>query len=482
VALFIFLTVLTACGSHFQTMSSDLASTARDSLGCESLRSKVFDTMYDFLEKNQASPNAKELQTELRQAILDLKSQRNSIEQVEMLASQVVRVYSILADQAKNKLGAQTYREHLRILIQLEMENQSTPAHVELGVELADAFAKINILSKSLALSCGSPAAPAPTPTPTPAPSPTDPPASPPKSLAQFGARFAFATAYQSCQVLSLPDMTANTEDVIGIGKGKDIGGGFQRFYQSLSDIQNTHYYIRNIDYAKSCIQVRQQPLVYDFGGEPAVEPARLNFFVNAGDGGSALGLDCSAFISSALAAAGLKYTPQVSNKSIFVRQLSRDFIDPQLSGWKCFDRVAMLPQQSLQEGDILAVAGHVVMVDKVGSDPFGLGKINNIVNCSTISFKDFDFTVLQSSPSKGSIGINRYVAKDYLAESDKMRVGFETYAKAACQAHFGGVAISVSDNTVGLIRHKQTAECIDKKVELAGQSCIENCRELASP
>lgn len=477
---------LTACDKKFQSASVELASTARDSLGCENLRSRVFDSMYSYLDQQHASPESSSLKKDLQDSVLSLQAKGADPKKLKTLAQEILHLYSLLNEKTKSALDTKDYKEHLRALIQLEMGNRSTAGHIEIESELQASMKKVEAMSQELALSCASPpATPAPAPVTEPT-APTLPPTQPgtieqSKSLAHFGAHFAFATAYQSCQVLDLPDVTANTENVVGVEKGKDIGGGYQRYYASVPDIQRTHYYIRNMTYSGSCIPVNKRPLVYDFGGEPAVETSRLNFFVNSGAGGSALGLDCSAFISSALAAAGLKYTPQVENKPIFVRQLSYDFINPQSSGWKCFDRVSMDAQGNLSEGDILAVEGHVVMVDRVGQDPFGLAKIDKPSSCAQISYKDFDFTVIQSSPSKGSIGINRYAARDYLSESDKMRVAFEKYGRAACQAHFSGKAVAVTDTTFGLIRHKQTPECVSKRVELAGQSCVNSCAEFAN-
>ena len=51
----------------------------------------------------------------------------------------------------------------------------------------------------------------------------------------------------------------------------------------------------------------------------------------------------------------------------------------------------------------------------RVGDDPFGLKYSKNINDCSKIDYRNFDFAVTQSSPSKGAIGLNKYKASDYL-------------------------------------------------------------------
>ncbi|RYZ70015.1 MAG: hypothetical protein EOP05_13955 [Proteobacteria bacterium] len=95
---------------------------------------------------------------------------------------------------------------------------------------------------------------------------------------------------------------------------------------------------------------------------------------------------------------------------------------------------------------------------------------------CSSLSSRNFDFSVIQSSPSKNSIGINRYAARDYLPESAKISTMFMAYAKAACQARFDAKARAPNTAEFGIIRHKATSKCLAPALTLVGGSCVDQC------
>ncbi|MFN3455803.1 MAG: hypothetical protein ACK41T_12685, partial [Pseudobdellovibrio sp.] len=126
--------------------------------------------------------------------------------------------------------------------------------------------------------------------------------------------------------------------------------------------------------------------------------------------------------------------------------------------------------------GDIVAVSGHVVIVDKVGADPFGIKRLKSINDCSSLDSKYFDFVVSQSSPSKNGIGLNRYVAKDYLKESSKMMEAFKGIGKAVCQAYFSNKNVATPSSTYGIIRHTGSKDCLSPKIAMVNQSCVNQC------
>ena len=95
------------------------------------------------------------------------------------------------------------------------------------------------------------------------------------------------------------------------------------------------------------------------------------------------------------------------------------------------------------------------------------------------MSVKNFDFTVVQSSPEKGSIGINRFLAKDYLSGTGKMSTMFKGYAKAACQAYFDGRARNPVAADYGIIRHQNTNSCLAKRIALKNEACVKSCSSL---
>ena len=111
--------------------------------------------------------------------------------------------------------------------------------------------------------------------------------------------------------------------------------------------------------------------------------------------------------------------------------------------------------------------------------DPFGIKNIVSKKDCENLSHRNFNFSVLQSSPSKESIGINRYAARDYLSESATMKAKFLLYAKTACYAYVDQKNYAFNDLSTGIIRHKGTSECKASRVELVNEACISQCPEL---
>ena len=93
----------------------------------------------------------------------------------------------------------------------------------------------------------------------------------------------------------------------------------------------------------------------------------------------------------------------------------------------------------------------------------------------ANIAFKNFDFDVLQSSPVKGGIGLDRMRASDYLPGSSSMGAAMVSYAIAACKARFGSSS-TVKPSAARLVRHKLTAECMDRPVKLERESCVKSC------
>lgn len=479
---------LSACGNSFQSQS--LASVAGDlnnAVTCGDARSKIFDTYY------RAYDGVKELdQAAFKTALKSqLATNRNfsqkSADIQDRYEKAMQSIHTILSrdlSQARTSIqqgkttvaDSQGIREegeddNLLHLARLEMRSQIEPQYDPLNRDLDKAIAEAAAAGADAGVSCSNP---------------TDvPPAASAEVVGTaavnsplYGAQYTMATAYQSCQVLSLAPVTSSVESAQGVVRGKSIDGiGYGREYTDLALLKRTHYYHRGQTYGPGCASQNAKPMVYDYGGRPVLG-ASLNLFANSG-GGGALGIDCSAFISTAAAVAGNLYKPATSNKAVYTRFVSRDFINPKTSGWACYDSVQPSSKSSIQSGDIGAVRGHVVMVDKIGADPFGLSRVTSATGCSALSTKNFDFTIIQSSPEKGSLGINRFVAKDYLTGGGKMSTLFMSYAKAACLAKFDGKVRNPVTSDYGLIRHQQTDSCLAQKIPLVNESCVQNCSSL---
>ena len=466
-----------SCSGQYTKSVEQASQNISDSLGCANVQSKVFDAFYYLLDQNQLIPDPQDLKFALDKNVDKLSVLKNN----QLKTAQINNLKSALHDLVDLLLSESvrnpkiSWKEQVQKLIEYEMEDQSNNLTIQSTRKISDKVIEIKKITKTLTTPCLDPVVSQPRPDGSGA---VDNLTSNKNLLMAGGLNKVFATAYQSCRVLDLPEMDHSTSNVQGIirnGTHSDGIGG-KRFITDLKAVQNSHYYIRGIASESSCKDVRSSPLIYDYGGSPMVTNNSINFFENAGSGTDVLGVDCSAYISSGIAASGLRYKPGLENKAIFIRQTSSKFIDATISGFSCFENVTVSKNSSIKPGDIVGVNGHVVAVDKLGSDPFGLGLLKSAAECSSLSYKNFDIVISQSSPSKNGIGINKYAAKDYLDESGKMRTAFVEMGKQACLAYFENKSIKPKSADWGFLRHKGTAECLATKVHIEGESCTQKC------
>lgn len=471
------------CAPSYTKTVEQASQSISDSLGCSNVQSKVFDAFYLMIDQEQAVPSVDLIRDILNKKLdeaLIKQSSHDKKEKVALLKKEVNALVDLmLAETIRNPNTS--WKEQIQKLIEYEMGDKSDLKTLSSSNQIAAKSQTIRKLGEDINLDCVT------TPSPTsPVAAPiTQPPApisggspSNKTGLIAKGADMVFSTAYQSCRVLDLPEMDGSTSDVDGIirtGTHED-GIGAKRSINDLKAVQNTHYYIRGIASESQCKDLRTNPLIYDYGGSPGISNNSLNFFVNSGSGTEVLGVDCSAYVSSAIAVAGLRYKPGLDNKPIYVRQTSYKFIDADTSGFACFENVTVTKDVSIKPGDIVGVKGHVLVVDKIGDDPFGLKLLKSADECNSLSYKNFDIVVSQSSPSKNGIGINKYIAKDYLAESSKMQTAFVEMGKQACRAYFQKVSVKPKSSEWGFLRHKGTAECLAPRVTMAGESCSQKC------
>lgn len=494
--------IAAGCGK-IESRIVDTSQKAAEAIGCEqSFKSKVYDSMYDYLDSEKTAPPLSEFTSAMNNNIDAIVKARHidDAEGIQKLKDSIADLYKTLIERAAELKQTKTSKEHLQTIIEMEMEDQSTPENIKLNQVTAKQFATINTVAKDLELECEqndptNPNAGTSSGTTT-TPDPEDPVVSnPPDSgsgsgggdenptVSQknvvTGSHNVFATAYQSCQVLEIPEVSAATADVQGIeryGTHSDGIGGKRRV-ASLSSVQNTHPYIKVSGGAQSgCFNVYKNPLIYDYGGQASIANNIIDFSKNSGSGTDVLGIDCSAYVSAAIAAGGLRYKPGLENKAVYIRQNSSKFINAKNSGFTCFNNVTATPTTTIAAGDIIGVSGHVLIVDSVGADPFGIKRMKSSSECSSMSISNFDFIVSQSSPSKGGIGLNRYKAKDYLRESTKMSTALLGIGKAYCQAYFGNRSVATPSSEYGILRHNGTAECLSPRIQMAYQSCVSQC------
>jgi len=363
-------------------------------------------------------------------------------------------------------------------LRQWGLGDQSTEALQKASADTLPYEVKIQKVIRQNQIECSTPENP---PLENPDPDPNQP-----LSLLEQSMRTVFATSYQSCSVLDLPALRVSDDPIRGVViKGLHPDNiGSKRFVENLTELQKSHPYIRNQTYPEACFSVKKNPLIYDYGGRPFAnddDHAALNFFKNSGSGTTVLGYDCSAFVYSVLLKAGLKMNSKTPFRARDVEAAnSRHFISPAQNGFNCLDRITLQPQQNLFVGDIAAIAGHVLMIYRVGQDPFGIASKITEKECSEISVSKFDFDIVQSSALKNGIGLNIISGADYMLENEDMKKGFTAYAQQACLAKIKGTSQKPVVKNFSIVRHKQTSECKTTPVPLEKSECVKSCTNFA--
>ena len=296
------------------------------------------------------------------------------------------------------------------------------------------------------------------------------------------GARKVMATAYQSCQVLKLPLVDSTTPEVRGVRKiSTHKEGGVNRSITSISQVWNTHYYLNKIDIKPSsqCPNISKAPLIYDFGGKPFVNMypyPQINLFKNSGSGTHILGVDCSGFVMSSLAAAGLRVKRNKPMRGSYISGISSWLFKDKSNGLNCFDQITYsLNSKPIQPGDIIAVSGHIMIVDQLGHNPLGIDHFTSPSQCNrkNITINQMDFSIIQSSSDFNAIGINRMHVKD--TQHEKLKNGLIDWAVYNCKKRWHSYSRFTSNDIV-ISRHTLAPECLEPQMYLLGQDCVSNC------
>jgi hypothetical protein len=480
------LMLASACAPKNLESVQQVSSETKAALGCENFESRTWAAVDQYLMDQKQIPVAEDLKQSLNIHAKDLKSTAEISEKsVDLLNVKLAELVDVLLVEVPQQDKIETADQLLGTLIALEIGDQTTTERAALTARVQEKFNAVKNQVQEMQVSCQAPAENPPENfdaglTPVTAMSSLAP--------AVFGARFAMATAYQSCSSLDEDPLTLATPNVQGIvitGTHSDKIGR-KREVGNLKQVLSTHPYYKNVNaYGANCVDPRKSPMIYDYGGKPyalAGDTAALNFFKNSGSGTAALGMDCSGFVYSSLAAAGLRIKPKVVNPARWVSGISAtSFIEPTRSGYTCMEKIAVSANDTLKAGDVVAVHGHIVIIDTVGSDPFGIKDVKTAASCSALNVKDLDFVVAQSNPSKAGLGINRFEAKEYArsGEGGKMKDAFMAYAKAACLAKFSGKVVTPSVGTSSIVRHKLTPECMGTRIALSQQACVQSCPQL---
>jgi hypothetical protein len=334
------------------------------------------------------------------------------------------------------------------------------------------------------------------------------------------GGRKMMALTYGSCDVLklktreslnpnrisatfkSLPNGTKNSFDGVAIPGGVNQVRESHPYLGHLRNAQCSNAEACSGAGAKKSIpgvndackkidcDVYQFPPLYQFGGKASDGEAVHHEVIShkSYDGKtkkttttrySVSGVDCSFFVFQSMGRAGLNYYPGKPSAYQSTNGLAT-LGEKTKSGERrdCFDRVET--SGGIQSGDLLVVSGvHVVMIDTVGPDPFGIhemiegesawnfipsipqatfedirskkSKLNQAAQfsyldrlanllCSDLDPAQFKITIIHSSPNGNGVGIQR---------------------EKVCSATSGGVGLGRASSLLSLLQLKAKAECI---------------------
>ena len=315
-------------------------------------------------------------------------------------------------------------------------------------------------------------------------------------TLAAEGARKVLASIFQSCKAIEEP-ITPETSPQNASGvKSADYNKnhvGKERKFTDKSTYIETHPVLKILNDDSSyptdgCYDATEVPPVYAYGSK--AKPSGNNEWSldQAGPGvipssAEASGIDCSGMISLALGSQGLKFT---TNEKNYSQRSTTGFNDLLGKSNSCLKHAPFSGSTTILAGDMVNTKkGHIIMIDSVGDDPFGIKKVKSEGgSCNDISVVDFDFTYIHSGPAKGNIGPSRVEAKaGGTGHIDKLLV----VAREACEKgnqEYSSEKISNSANlgskSFSIIRHdSENSDCIsDQKQKIQGESCIKQCTE----
>jgi hypothetical protein len=474
--------------------SAPIAERVKSSLACPAFEDEFYDAIYSVLLSDKSLPSTEEMSKAFDAMLSGARYKSLSAPDLARVHDALTATYNTVAIETPRLIGEGNPLDpkiQLEAIAAMEMGDELTPAkstlHQKIRAQLSDVE---NLMSEALKtsgskLDCAEPVATSAADArfidggallgawkKTRAP-------------AVYGALKALATAYQSCDAGLRPALSAATPDAKGIkivGMHSD-GIGSKRIVGDLQALLSTDPYLTSYQQpATSCFAVRTSPLIYDYGGKPLASTDAvntLNFFADSGSGTKVLGVDCSGYVYTAFAAAGLKVRQSGKLKASGVNGLKAAmWMNPSKNGLDCFDYVGFKGSTSIKPGDVLASSGHVIMIETVGNDPFGIKRFTTEAECKleNMAVEHFDFTILQSAPVKGGIGINRIEASHYLTETGSMHDAILVHAVNACLAHVRGSNIVTRADKASLVRHLGTAACSDAPVALVHEECLATC------
>ena len=449
---------------------------ATAAMGCPDSESHLWDVSYSLVQQQQqdaAKPNKQISAKDITDTVLNSKNNSSLSPAAKKNLQKQIQHFFKIHEPIIN--SPDRMQDKLAKLTSLEVGKASDTDSKQTQSQLQDWRTQFQSAVKNENIKCGHIAAATTLENSTPDMN----------SLFVTGAKKTFAVAYQSCELEALPPMPAGFPDLQGI---KDLGtnadGGTIRKITDLKSFLKSDYYYQVFTPGEKCTDLRSNPLIYNFGGKPAIETTNdetlLNVLAHGKDGEGVspqLGIDCSAYVFTSIATSGLRLSPDKELKPILVYGVGSEmFLDPEKNGMTCLEKVKMGNQGTLKAGDIIAKDGHVAIIGEVGKDPLGIAQIKNDSACDKLTDTGFDFVVYQSSSVKDGVGINKYQGKDFIREEEEFRGGLIEYARQACHAALANTMVQVTSTSIQVDRFKNTSSCQQPLIHLAGEACVKKC------
>ncbi len=313
------------------------------------------------------------------------------------------------------------------------------------------------------------------------------------------GLRKSMRTLYQSCDATKIvvSQRSSAKNGVIKTGEstrtlpaaGRSTYTQAHPVLRKLSELQGEGRYP-----GAGCRNVLDAPVIYAFGAKPTVAKGRIATFTDLSKHGSpgngidqsssaVTGVDCSGFVSMAMAAAGLKCEPDQRDKMRTLGTWAIAGFDDK----SCFQTPELTLKQSLQPGDVINLAGnHVIVIDEVGEDPLGVGKVLQAKrNCDSMTAADFNF-VYSHSGDIGDYGVVRVSSRYHATGRSTLMNNLVAAAKSLCRNAQESVLPSGGPK-FKILRHvtsifpapSSAARCRfsdSERLKLDGEECVRGC------
>ncbi len=307
------------------------------------------------------------------------------------------------------------------------------------------------------------------------------------------GAKKVLATMFQSCKSLNYI-IGPETPPLQGIKKIRtgDPEIPYQRKLVNTDQYVKSHIILSQLEKDPNypgamCRDMTKTPPIYGYGSRKYPNRSNeLNLFTEgagvARSSKDSVAIDCSSFISVALASQGLK----INKNSKGFESLTTTNFDQQVGRKNsCLDFATFKGTNSVMPGDMINVAGsHIVMIDKIGNDPLAIKKFSEIGRCDSISISDFDFSYIHSGSIKNSYGPSRVHIRTHSGGTmfNNLRIAAVKQCKKVVAGKTGEVNSQdlTSNRKFGLIRHQSDLPACktDDKMKLKNEECVEECTE----